>query len=409
MFWKAAKGMSILITLCVVAGCGQVQPEASMVPIAPSSPQSPASPSAPSSAPSSALPSVPPGQVDENLHHQIDREQMLYQFITDRLMGSDGVWTNYRDTDQNQPVATGHEVLSESAGLMLRYLALTGQEGDFETEWARTKQIFELSTGFSYRFSPKLDKRYSVNAAVDDLRIIRALHEAGEAFKDDRYLQEADNYGERFYQHNVKNGYLYDFYDETYKMTNDFITLCYIDFRSLQLLPITSGQKQQLMDQMQEIAKNGYLGDEFPFYETRFHYDTKTYSSKQIQTVESLLTILSLAEVGQHQQASINYLKEHVKAGTLFGQYSRDGKPANDIQSTAIYAITAMIGAELGDNELYEDSMRRMNQFQVQDADSPLYGGFGYAPTEEAYSFDNLMALLAYAYEMNLTKGGRAE
>lgn len=404
MFRKSAIGLSVMITLIGSAGCGTVnQPVPSTLPSLLPSEHPPGQPNV-------QQPHDQPSVHDVNPSRPLqDREQLLYRFITDRLTGSEGVWTNYRDTDQSQQAATGHEVLSESTGLLLRYLARTGQQSAFDAEWTRARQIFNLSTGFSYRYSPKADKRYPVNAAVDDLRIIRALHEAGTAFKDDRYIQEADSYGQRLYKFNVKDGYLYDFYDETYKMTNDFITLCYIDLTSIQLLPVPSSQKQQLIDNMGEIAQNGYLGDEFPFYETRFHYDTKTYSSDQINTVESLLTILSLAEVQQHQPASISYLKKQVKAGTLYGQYSRDGKPLNDIQSTAIYAITAMIGAELGDMELYEDSVRRMSQFQVQDASSPLYGGFGYAPTEEAYSFDNLQALLAYGYATNLKEEERVE
>ncbi|MNY51813.1 hypothetical protein D3C86_1874350 [compost metagenome] len=114
--------------------------------------------------------------------------------------------------------------------------------------------------------------------------------------------------------------------------------------------------------------------------------------------MESLLSILHLTETGQQKPASIRYIKEQVEAGTLYGQYSRDGKPLNDIRSTAIYALAAMIGAEAGDDSLYQAAIARMNEFQVRDADSPLSGGFGNTDTGQAYSFDNLMALLAYSY-----------
>lgn len=333
----------------------------------------------------------------DSLQLQESRQQ-LHQFIIQRLSGNDGVFTNYRDTDQSADVATGHEILSESAGLFMRYYALTGQRNDFDAEWTRAKRNFNLGTGFSYRYSPMHQKRYPINAAVDDLRMIRSLHEAALMFKDTRYKEEADTYGSRFYKHNVKNGKLYDFYDETYKVTNAFITLCYIDLKSLQLLPVSVNQKQELASNMLEIQRNGYLSDKFPFYETRYQYDTGSYSSGNINTVESLLTILSLSEVRQQNPASIRYLKEQVQAGKLYGQYTKNGAAANDIQSTAIYAIAAMIGSELGDKTLYEDSIRRMNQFQVQDAGSPLYGGFGDVASQQAYSFDNLMALLAYTY-----------
>ncbi|MNI94960.1 hypothetical protein D3C73_1531470 [compost metagenome] len=60
-----------------------------------------------------------------------------------------------------------------------------------------------------------------------------------------------------------------------------------------------------------------------------------------------------------------------------------------------------MIGAEIGDNELYQSGMERMNEFRVSDPASPLYGGFGDPNTGQAYSFDNLMALLAYSSRPN--------
>jgi hypothetical protein len=255
-----------------------------------------------------------------------------------------------------------------------------------------------MDTGFSYRYSPKQQKKYMINAAVDDMRIIRALHEAGRMFKDTKYVTEADTYGSRFYKHNINDEHLYDFYDAAYRTTNAFITLCYIDLKTLQLLPESIKQQQQLAANMLEIIQGGYLSDQFPFYETRYQYKTRSYSSDSINTVESLLTILALAEVKQHNPESIRYLKEQVRAGTLYGQYTKEGKPTNDIRSTAIYAISAMIGSQLGDGPLYEDSIRRMNEFQVRDTASPLNGGFGYGPTLQAYSFDNLMALLAYTY-----------
>ncbi|MFE5322818.1 hypothetical protein ACFQ88_29455 [Paenibacillus sp. NPDC056579] len=330
--------------------------------------------------------------------HMTEKRDALYKFITEHLTGTNGIYTNLRDSAQSSEAASGHEVLSESAGLMLRYYAIAGQRSGFDAEWAKAKQTFDLATGFSYRYSPVLNKRYTLNAAVDDLRIIRALYEAGQAFKDEGYTTQAKTYGSRFYEHNVKDGYLYDFYDETYKTTNRFITLCYIDLKTLGMLDIESRQKDALLANMLKTVKKGYISDDFPFYETRYDYGAQAYSSEGINTVESLLTIFSLAEVRQHQPESIRFLKKQVLAGTLFGQYTRDGKPANDIRSTAIYAIAAMIGSELGDKELYEASIRRMNEFQIRNTGSVLDGGFGDTASMQAYSFDNLNALLAYVY-----------
>lgn len=55
-------------------------------------------------------------------------KQALLQFIQNKMTSEHGIVTNYIDTNQTEETATGHEILSESAGLMLRYLALSGQK-----------------------------------------------------------------------------------------------------------------------------------------------------------------------------------------------------------------------------------------------------------------------------------------
>lgn len=322
----------------------------------------------------------------------------LEQFITSKLTGEYGVYTNFIETGQSSEAASGQEVLSESASLRMLAAVRSDQQERFAEQWQLAKQTFDINSGFSYRYSPKQQKLYPLNAAVDDLRMIQALYEAAQKFGDTSYTAEADKYGERFYDYNVKDGKLYDFYDMEYSSTNTFVTLCYINLGTLRKLSIPSQFSKKLTNDMSVILENGYLSDEFPFYETRFNYETGKYSSENINTVESLLSILALAEVDQQKATSIDFIKQQVEAGTLYGQYSREGKPLNDIRSTAIYAITAMIGAEIGDESLYHKSIERMNEFRVTDVASPLYGGFGDVASGQAYSFDNLMALLAYVY-----------
>lgn len=327
-----------------------------------------------------------------------DRRQQLYQFISEQMTGPQGIYTNLQDTAQDAELTTGHELLSESAGLIMRQAVLNGDQTEFEQVWELARQTFDSEEIFSYRYSPKLAKRYSVNAAVDDMRIIRALYEAATEFQTEEYRMEAERYGARFYGTNVKNGQLYDFFDDEYSITNDFITLCYIDLKTLELLPVDMEQKQKLLDRMDLIIKEGYLSNEFPFYQTRYSYGTGEYSSESVNTVESLLTILHLAEVGKHKPESISFIKEKVSSDSLYGRYSTNGKAETDIRSTAIYAITAMIGSVIGDQPLYEESIAQMNKFQIRDQSSGLMGGFGDTGTKQAYSFDNLMALLAYSY-----------
>lgn len=324
-------------------------------------------------------------------------EALLSQFVTRQLWGEYGIYTNYLDNEQLAEVATGHEVLSESSGLMLRYFVLIEDEKNFKKLLDQTIETFNMKSGFSYRYSPLNEKRYTINAAVDDLRIIRSLYEASETFKDQNYLNQAVKLTERFMTYNVDENKMFDFYDETYELTNQFITLCYIDLKTLALIS-NHLSSDSLISNLLNIAKEGYISDEFPLYETRYVYETEEYQSENINTVESLITILHLAEVGEQNSKSIAFIKEKVMAEQLFGQYTMDGTALNDVQSTAIYAITAMIGSQIGDEQLYEKSIELMQRYMIADEQHQLFGAFANNKTNQLYSFDNLQALLAYRY-----------
>ncbi|OKP99670.1 glycosyl hydrolase family 8 [Paenibacillus sp. P46E] len=382
---KLSAATALLLTL-LLASCSGGQPATE-----------PTEPTATANEMMTAAPSPPP--IGRSIDNREERQE-LSAFIANQLTGPYGVYTNFLETGESGEAATGHEVLSESASLLMRAAVLAGDKEQFASQWALAGRTFDMEGGFSYRYSPKQQKQYPVNAAVDDLRLIGALYEAGEMFDEPAYTEQADKYSQRFYENNVKEGYMYDFYDRIYKTTNGFITLCYIDLGTLRKLSISSELRGILLHNMDGILEEGYLSDTFPFYETRFDYGTGVYSSDNINTVESLLSILHLAETGRQKPASIRYIKEQVEAGTLYGQYSRDGKPLNEIRSTAIYALAAMIGAEAGDDALYQSGILRMNEFQVRETTSPLFGGFGNTDTGQAYSFDNLMALLAYSYSL---------
>lgn len=328
-----------------------------------------------------------------------ESEKLLMDYIRREQSGEHGVYANRLETNQGGEAASGHEVLSESSGILLRYYAARQDRKLFDQLLEQTKRVFDGETGFSYRYSPKADKRYDVNATVDDLRIIRALYEGAEAFEQSALRKEAQQYGERLLDHNAMDGKLYDFYDEKLKKTNGFLTLCYADLGTLRLMAKDSREAAELSDRLLAIVHGGYLSDRFPFYETRYVYSSGQYESERINMVEALLTVLSLAEVGEERDESIDVIKQMVKAGELYGTYDRNGNPQTDIRSTALYAIAAMIGSETGDEELHGDAIERMTEFQIMDTDSDLYGGFGDTVTGQTYSFDNLMALLALAYK----------
>lgn len=318
-------------------------------------------------------------------------------FVTEKLIQSGGVRTNFLETTQRlSDAATGSEVLSESQGLWMQYCALADDAPRYKEALRFVRDNLDTGVLLSYRYDPQDGTRYPVNAAVDDLRILRALLLGGQQFgrKQDETL--ARQWARRLYETNVRDGRLHDFYDDDTGMGNSFLTLCYADLQALSQLARLDGDWQPVYNSALGTAKGGYISDAFPFFMTRYSYDTGAYEAETINSIESLLTALHLAQAGECPPQTVRFVREKVQAGALYGSYTKRGEALNQMQSTAVYALSAMLGAQVGDDPLYTKSVERMNALQVTQQDSPVFGAYADARTQQAYSFDNLTALLAH-------------
>lgn len=335
----------------------------------------------------------PPLEVDQ----ENPKIEHLLDFINNEMSDQYGIFTNYQKTKEDQNMATGHEVLSESAGFMMAFAVSAQMEDLFKTEVSKMQRTFDTGKLFSYRYSPLKKKSYPVNATVDDLRIIRVLDHASDVFEDPSWRNLSQTYAKRFSQTNLIGDHLIDFYDGDLGIKSQQITLCYIDLTALALLPLNKKSLDKLLKTQETILTEGYLSDEFPLYQTRYNYDIQQYQdSQQINIVESLISLLHLVRQDKQRPESIAYLKNQTAKGKLYNVYNPKGQVVDENQSTAAYALSAIIAARLGDVDFYETSIKHMEKFQVVDQQSPFYGAFGDASTHEFYSFDNLLALLAY-------------
>lgn len=86
-------------------------------------------------------------------------EVRLLGYILSRQSDPFGVRTNVLDTDQSNVTASGHEVLSESAGLLMRFYVKAQDQEAFRRTWESAKRVFDQTAGFSYRYSPKLGSK----------------------------------------------------------------------------------------------------------------------------------------------------------------------------------------------------------------------------------------------------------
>ncbi|MDT6980054.1 hypothetical protein [Levilactobacillus zymae] len=175
-------------------------------------------------------------ETDEVLHTKTDRRHQaaLATFVTKRLVTQDGIYTNYVDTATRRAgSATGHEMLSESAGLWLIYLARHHQFAAFRQFYRATAKTFGDHGQFSYRYDPRSRKRFAVNATLDDLRIIKALNIYDALTQTTRYRQVAANHFAALKAGALKDGKVYDYYNPQIGQTAQTSSLAYLDFKTL--------------------------------------------------------------------------------------------------------------------------------------------------------------------------------
>ncbi|ATO46065.1 hypothetical protein C5L30_000289 [Companilactobacillus farciminis] len=328
-----------------------------------------------------------------NYGHYETKEKKLKKFVSQKMVTTQGILTNYQKQGFQNKAATGHELLSESSGLWLEYLAYTKQYGQFKRFYQVTKDTFDQKVQFSYRYIPETDKKYNVNATLDDLRIIKALQIFSEKTGNQEYRKEAQARFDRLKKNTIDGAKVADFYDVESKTASSNSSLAYYDLPTLKYFEDKGIYQKQL-----SLVEKGYLNDALPLYASSFNWQNKEYSQKDLNTSEALITLLHLSQVKAIKNESLDWLQKRVETKTLYNGYSMTGKVTDYNQSAANYAISAMIFSEAGQKKMYRLAMNTMWQSQVNDKDSAIYGGIGLEKQASAYSFNNLLALLATKY-----------
>ena len=321
-------------------------------------------------------------------------QQLAEEFFIHNLYNDGAIATNPENMMFFEEYATGTQVLSESQGLWMQYCLLTNDQKNFDKAFRFLEEKMLIKNFISYRYVSE-GELYYVTSAVDDFRVIGALLDAQEKWGDDNYKDRAIDFSEMMYESIVTNDNIVDFYDITYSASGNCLTLCYADFKTMNTLINADERWKPVFDNSLKVIKEGYLGDSFPCFASSFDYLSNTYNTQQINMVQSLITAINLAEVNQCPKQTIDFIEKKVKNEELFGNYLSTGEPIDNVKSTAVYALAAILGRKTGNKKLEDDAIQVMLQFQVLDKNSELYGGFADVNTKDAFSFDNLNALIA--------------
>lgn len=315
------------------------------------------------------------------------------RFLLEHMIGEDGgVFTTLLNKHGTAP--TGHDVLSESQGLLMEYAVLTQNRALFEQSWQYAKESLHRDGIFAW-YATETGEQADANALIDDLRIYRALKSADALWGG--LETELASLAEAILAHNVSKGQPVGFYDFRQKRAGNTVPLFCLDTEALGDL----GLRQQA----EEILRGGYISDAFPLYYSSYDHSSGKYCTGSLNTSEALLTLYQAVRAGLARQESLEWLESKVVSGTLAARYDVGGQVVKgfDYDSTAAYAIAALIGAECGNARLYTRARHRMEKYYVTGS-SALQGSFSdRADGSDIIAFDQLMPLLVYARTRDIT------
>lgn len=320
--------------------------------------------------------------------------EALDSFIQENMRSEiGGIYTNYIDAENDGIITKGHDVLSESIGLDLEIAVLTKDRKRFQKAADYLEKYFIDEKDIIYwRLDEKTKEKGSVNATIDDLRIIRALMDGYKIWKNKEDLELANRLERGLINHSVYGEYLLNHSD-----SDLIISIVYQDLKTMKTLESNNDIWRDIRINSIEIIDKAYIGDEFPFYHSSYDISKGSYIMKdEINMTESLVTILHLSESGRVKAETISWINQNIDEKIYTHYRSGDWKPSSEKESTAIYALIARISQNIDNQGLKIKALEKLSSFQIDDTKNLFNGAFGDIETKEIYSFDLLQAMLAY-------------
>ncbi|MDW2799753.1 glycosyl hydrolase family 8 [Clostridium boliviensis] len=315
-------------------------------------------------------------------------------FVTGCLMDSNGgVHAKYDPKGAGKQTS---EVLSETQGIVMEYAVLCNDQQLFNRTLSYITE--NMWTNGLIAWKVKGDKPSGVNALLDDLRILNALISAHRQWGG--YDKQINSFTESLAKYGKKGGQYVDFYDSHLKQYATRFTLCYGDLQTMRELSNQDDRFTKPYEYTKKLVLGGKISSKFPLYYSWYNYKTNSYSTDNLNSAEAMLTLLHLAKADLLPDDSLDWLEEQMKRGGVKARYNVKGEVVEgyNYDSTAVYALIALIAKEAGDQQLQGMALRRMEKMRIIDTSYPYFGAFGMEDGTGINSFDQVLAMLAYEY-----------
>lgn len=315
-----------------------------------------------------------------------------FEFVTSKLLDQEGGLHSIYEKEEDKTFSS--QVLSESQGIMLEYAVRSNHKEVFERILQYTKKNLWKDGLTAWQVIN--EEASNVNALIDDFRIYDAIDQAQSQWGG--YEEEVAYLQERLLKFGIHKGRYIDFYDADSKAYAQRFTLCYADFLTMEKLAKDSENAKSAYEASKELVIKGQISEQFPLYYSWYNYKEKRYEKDDLNTAEAMMTLLHLSEADLLPDNTLKWLKKEMSSGGVKARYSVKGEVVNsyNYDSTAVYALIAMIGVQEQDQELINQAVRKMEKMRIDDTSYEYNGAFGQEDGSGITSFDQVIPLLAY-------------
>lgn len=328
------------------------------------------------------------------LEDDSDLLRFVYAHLVDEQDG--GIYTNFRNDYASEPnMARNHDKLSESTGLMMQYAINTSRHDIFIQQYHfLTKRLLHSSGLVRWVVSDEVgEQRGAVNASIDDLRLIRTLHDAAELWDEPTYVETANKIASALYEYNRDDQLLADSYEFDTQQRANQVTSSYLDVPTMRLLANIDPRWTVVADSSQELLVQAYMKETGLFRKTYLLDASEWEPLEKYNLIDILIPAIYLQEVGGDLSPTVDLLsKLWEKQGGLPSNVDGAGNALDQVESPAVYSLAIQL-LEPQQHKLAVALRDRLTD--LANWEHPDYrGGFIWTETMECYSFDQLTALL---------------
>ncbi len=288
-------------------------------------------------------------------------------------------------------------VLSETQGIMMHHALATDNKPLFDNSLAYARNHMTRSGLCAWQTVN--GEMASVNASLDDLRLVEALLYAEEKWGG--YTQELAYRERALFAKCIEGGWMRDYVDLSNDQVASEVTLCYQNVAAMRTLASYREGWTVVADQAEQLLAQGVISDEFPLYWPRYDVDKASYTGNLLQMNEAMVTVLHAAKAGIPQEKTLDWLEARLQEGYIAAGYTPEGQVAAgyEFESTATYALLVQIGIAADRPDMALCAMQEMDRLRT--FEEPIVGGYGATNGTLLYTFDVVQAMQAWQQWQN--------